>query len=318
MLRTLGRNALRFGISGLALWLALQGADLESILASLATISPWEMCTGMCYVLLTFAPAVFRLRMISGGKQPWPVFLRALVLGAGLNNILPARIGEFAKMLYLKRFAGIRFSRGMEIVFWERFSDLNGLLVLAFFGALSSQSWLAIQVLASGVLAVWGGIGVYLRWSPFWDRLLGRLPGQDLWQLVQRILGHLRARLSAGFLLRLGVCSAAVLGMNFGITALVLQWIGGLGLSSAQLVAVFIISQLGLAVPSSPGSIGVYEASVVLPLAGFGVDRGRALALAVVLHAIQYIPATLGCVYIMARGGFSLREIRGQELAADD
>lgn len=318
MLKSLLKNLLRFGISGVCLWLALRGANLESTMAALAMVSPWAVLAGLFYVMLTAVPQVLRLRMISGSGHSWTLFLQALVLGSGLNNILPARIGEFAKMYYLKRVAGIRMSRGLEIVFWERFSDLNGLLALALFGALSSKSLLAIQLLACTVLSVWLGIGVYLRWSPFWDRLIASLPGQKLWKVALRTLSHLRERFCAAFLLRLALYALAVLVMNFGITVLVLDWIGGLGLSPAQLVTVFAISQLGLSVPSSPGSIGVYEASIVLPLVGFGVPHATALALAVVLHAIQYAPATVGCLYLIARNRLSLRELRRQELSEAD
>lgn len=317
MLKGLLRNLLRFGVSAVCLWLAFRGTDMTSVLAALSTVSPWSIAGGLGYVLLTFVPATLRLRMICAVPQPVSVYLRALVIGSGLNNILPARIGEFAKMYYLRRMAGIPFSRGMEIVFWERFSDLNGLLVLALFGALASEKDLAIQALAVGVLGIWGCLAVYVRWADFWNTLLLRLPGKRLWGLVLGILGHLRERMAPGFLLRLSVLSMFVLAMNFGITLLVLRGIGGLPLTLSALVVVFIISQLGLAVPSSPGAIGVYEASVVLPLVGFGVDRGTAFVLAVVLHFIQYVPATLGCIWLMARDRLSVRELQAQQLVEE-
>ena len=68
-----------------------------------------------------------------------------------------------------------------------------------------------------------------------------------------------------------------------------------------------------MSIPSSPGAIGVYEASIMAPLIHFGVDKEQALASAIVLHMIQYIPTTIVALLIMLKTGLGTRSFRLQE-----
>jgi uncharacterized membrane protein YbhN (UPF0104 family) len=58
-----------------------------------------------------------------------------------------------------------------------------------------------------------------------------------------------------------------------------------------------------MTVPSTPGYLGVFDGSIVLTLGLYGVARTPALAVALMFHAIGFIPVTvIGIVYI-ARAG---------------
>ena len=46
---------------------------------------------------------------------------------------------------------------------------------------------------------------------------------------------------------------------------------------------------LGLALPSTPGNIGVFEAGVILATIVFGQDKSLGLVVAVVIHIIQVL-----------------------------
>jgi uncharacterized membrane protein YbhN (UPF0104 family) len=66
------------------------------------------------------------------------------------------------------------------------------------------------------------------------------------------------------------------------------------------------IAAMGVAAPSSPGSLGVYEASVVFAFSLFGQDASAALALAFTLHLIQIVVTGLLGAIALARDGESL------------
>ena len=51
--------------------------------------------------------------------------------------------------------------------------------------------------------------------------------------------------------------------------------------------------QIGISLPSLPGTIGVFEYVCVLVLAVFAVERTAALSYGILLHAIVMLPATL-------------------------
>jgi uncharacterized protein (TIRG00374 family) len=66
------------------------------------------------------------------------------------------------------------------------------------------------------------------------------------------------------------------------------------------------VSALGIAAPSSPGAVGVFEAVMVGSLSLFGVDASGALAMAITAHLLQYLITGMLGAYALARDGESL------------
>jgi uncharacterized protein (TIRG00374 family) len=54
-----------------------------------------------------------------------------------------------------------------------------------------------------------------------------------------------------------------------------------------------VVLQVGIAVPSSPGRIGVFQYLVILTLSIFTVDKNVALGYSIVLYLVIYIPIVL-------------------------
>jgi uncharacterized protein (TIRG00374 family) len=66
----------------------------------------------------------------------------------------------------------------------------------------------------------------------------------------------------------------------------------------------------GIAVPSTPGYVGVFEAVISAVLLLYGVTATRGAAYALVYHATTFIPITVLGAWSLARTGLSLGEIR--------
>ncbi len=58
-------------------------------------------------------------------------------------------------------------------------------------------------------------------------------------------------------------------------------------------IVLLVILQAGVAVPSSPGKIGVFQNLAVLGLSLFGVAKAPALAFGVVLHLLIFLPVAV-------------------------
>jgi hypothetical protein len=65
---------------------------------------------------------------------------------------------------------------------------------------------------------------------------------------------------------------------------------------------VLAVTNLGMAVPSAPGYVGVFHSAVVLSLAPYGVPPTAATAAAIVLHAVIFGMFIVGGIYYLARG----------------
>lgn len=67
---------------------------------------------------------------------------------------------------------------------------------------------------------------------------------------------------------------------------------------------------LAVALPSSPGFFGPFEAAAKTGLAWYGVNDSLALAWALTFHVLSLIPITLFGLYYLARSGVHLGELK--------
>ena len=66
------------------------------------------------------------------------------------------------------------------------------------------------------------------------------------------------------------------------------------------------VSGLGVSVPSSPGSIGVYEATMVFGLSAFGIDESIAFAFGLLHHFLSILPVVIIGIISLILDGQSL------------
>lgn len=226
---------------------------------------------------LTVLLIAFRTSALSGWAVALPLALRANSLAISGTAILPARLSELGKPLHFRAICGFPAARGLALVIEERIWDFVGLglvivatLILGTGGAgsaaLQSAAWIV------GVCAVFGLLVLLVlprvvRHLP----VLGRLDAEH---------GIFRKRTLAGMLGTLGL-SALIWAMSVLILAAAYRFSGLPALDPGQILLLFAISTLGLAISVTPGSLGTYEASIVGTLALYEVGWDAALAFAI-------------------------------------
>lgn len=298
-------------VGGCLLW-ALWGVDIAGLFAALASFNLWAVAL---YGAMSLGAALLpgqRLRFLMARRIGPVTGVRACLMSVALNNVLPARLGEMAKALYLRREGDVSLGRAFEAVFWERFFDLNALLVLgAAVAALLGQG-----VVFYPLLAVVGGgwcFLVLLRLRPGVAVALTRLvPGEGLRLFVAEILEFLAANLRLSFLLRLSLWTAGVWAGYTAMYAVGLCLMAGLPADPVLVLTVFAVATLGFALPGAPGGMGIFEASMVLALGWFGIGRDRAFAIGLAMHLVQYVPLTVAGLWSLAASGMTLKDLRGQ------
>jgi uncharacterized protein (TIRG00374 family) len=226
--------------------------------------------------------------------------IRSLLIGYFFNNVLPARPGEAAQVVALRRQAGTSLAEGGATAVLARVYDVLCLLVLLLATAplLPRVSWLhtavvlgvvlaSMLVLAIAIFGVWG-----LRPLHFALKPLHRLPflSSDRVEHIGENLGQGLAALQ-----RPRLIVAALAWTTLGWLALALSmWFVmrgfHLGLSFVAALLVVIAVNLAQILPSPPSAIGVYEAAVLVALRPYHVSDSRALSYALVVHALNFLP----------------------------
>ena len=233
-----------------------------------------------------------------------------------LNNILPFRLGELGRAFILSKKAGMGFLQVFSTIIIERGLDvaLAAGLLFATLPFVMKASWASQAAVIMGSLVIIGLGFLYLlarnqSWATRqYDRWSARIP------ILRRLIGpqHLSAFFTGLAALTDGRRFLKVILLmliNWGVAlAQFYTLLRGFFPAAQLLWAGFTLAvmAMGVAAPSSPGSVGVLEASVIGALSAFGLDPSVTLAVALTAHLGNYLTTGLIGVYALSRDGQSL------------
>jgi uncharacterized protein (TIRG00374 family) len=307
-------------VAGLAVsllfsYLAVRDVDFEVFADALSESSYWWIAPSLAALGASVAIRVVRWRYLfrPETRPPARPALRALLVGELFNTMVPMRAGELARVVVIHRETRTSRPEALGTVVVERLLDVLVLLVLllAVLPFVPEVTWLGVaaSILTIAVLAALAGIVVLWRYGSrplgFLLRPLAWLPG----------FSPARTRTAAESLLRgfQGLRDVrdglAALGLTalswFAVAASFWLAIRGLGLRLGYDAAVLVVvaTTFSLVIPAVPTSVGVFEAATLVSLDPFGVDDSRALACAVVLHVLSFVPFI--AAGLIALGGYS-------------
>lgn len=329
-----GKAALGLSVTLLALWWVLRGEDFGEI---------WTNIREGDLVLLTAAVAVATAGYLVRAMR-WKVLLApvapettlrsrfaAVNIGFMANNLLPARVGEFARAYALSRLEPVSASAAFGSLVVERFMDGVVLLVLLVgpvftpgfptTGALSAG--MGAGLLRGGVIAV-VVVMVLLVGMALWPRAFVR-GAERVAALLPRsrsrpFVDAMEALLDAIAILR----SPALLAVGFAWTAFfwlfhgLSFWLGmkAFGIETGLVSAWFTeaVVAFGVALPAAPGFFGTFHASAGFALESvYGVDGARALAFAFGYHFGGWVVITLVGLAYAWRLGLTLGDVGASE-----
>lgn len=238
------------------------------------------------------------------------------VVGYMGNNVLPARSGELLRVLLLGERSTARRREILGTIIAERFLDLVTIVVL--FSVLTGADvagtplGLAPLVVVAGV--VLAGVTMLALLKGF--RRRGRL---ERFAVLLRPFAH-ATRVLIGPIGALLAAMTVVLWMLEASTF----WLVGdsLNLGFTPVEALFLVVLIAFVstIPSGPGYIGTFEAAVVFGLHALGIEGGQALAFALMIRFLLYVPITFaGLALMLARyGGLPRLRRAGAATRADD
>ena len=328
------QTVLGLTVSLLLLYWALHDVSPTEVWHNLTRANLWLL--GLAIVIQT---AAFLIR-----AARWKVFLTPALanptfysrfsstcIGFMANNLLPARVGEFARAYALSRTQPIRISASFGSLVVERLFDA---LTLALF--LAAPLFLPGFQIAPGlgdqisdkvvaVLAIFGGAAfalLVLILKPSWagrtfrataGRLLPARAADKITQIMKSFIEGLGAMRSprlvvSGLAWSLAHWLWGAMALYVGMLAFGITSPGYLGAVFLQAVMAFLVS-----VPSSPGFFGPFEAGVILALTPFGVADDLAVSYALAFHIGTFTPVTLIGLYYVGRLGLSWGEVAHSE-----
>lgn len=298
-------------VSGALLFWALQGVDIGAAWAAARGADIGWLLLSVVVATLTFVIRVPRWQQLlrTDDQRPLPATpaWHGIAIGFMANNLIP-RSGEVLRAFVASRLATVGFTKAFSSVAVERIFDgltLTAMLAIALLSPAIPDDAIVNDILLRD-LAVRGGIiclillaGAILvvllparaervarkviPWPRVAERVAGLIHGVADGLAAMRSVGRLVAVVAWSIILWLvGAASFLLMFRAFGLD---------LGWSAALLVQAVLA--FGVALPSTPGYVGVFEGVVVAVLSVFGVDKDLAFAYAVTYHVTTFVPITL-------------------------
>jgi len=326
------RGVLGFALSALLLWWTLRGVSVAEVREQLRTAN-----LALLFLSAAVATCIFPLRAIRWRvilepvvpHLPFGPLWRSTAIGMMVNNVVPARAGELVRVFALTRETDrVGFVAGFASLAVDRVFDavvLITMLVAAMLapafpgdamilGQRASHYAVVLGLAALGMLAVLYAI-------VFAPELIERVY-MALARRLSPTLAERGRRVLLSFITGLGAIRSP---MRFARVFLwtLLHWLvsalsfwiafRAVGIQAPFSAAVFLQSliAIGVAIPSSPGFFGVFEASAKVGLAAYGITGPRVITWALGYHILSFLPITIIGAYYFSRLGLHFRDIRG-------
>jgi uncharacterized protein (TIRG00374 family) len=292
-------------------YLAVRNVRLSELWHSLRHTNYWWLLPAFGALVIGNLLRGFRWQYLFAAetRPPYRPVLEGMLIGQFFNNVLPARAGEAARIVYLNQQARTSRAETVGTVISERAYDVLSVLLILFVTLpwLPHVSWLrAATILASalfaGMVAAFAVLTLYHARPARWlARKLAWLPFVDV-ERAERAAENLVHGLAALRRPRLVVAAFAwtiASWVTLGMSGWFLMKGFNLGLSPIAAMLVTVAIGLGMILPSSPAAVGVFEAAVLVGMKAYSIPKPEALSYALVLHALNFFPYIAAGVLIL-------------------
>jgi uncharacterized membrane protein YbhN (UPF0104 family) len=236
---------------------------------------------------------------------------RAVTIGMLAQTILPARLGEAARVVAIVKDGNVPAPEAVGATALGRAMDLVALLLVS----CGPPLLLGLAAAAAGPVRAAAGIGsivavvLMLALGIFYRRRVAIARAADGWRpWLGRLAGGLAEGLSAlGSPGRLFLATLTALAIPATVAAMYASAAIAFGIELPQGGALIMVAAvfLAIAVPSAPSAVGVYHAVAGWVLMRFGAPAAAAAAFTVSTHA-------LGVVVFVILGGVSFVQLGGE------
>lgn len=317
-------------VTVILLWWVLRGVDFAEVLRNIA-----QGHMGYLAASVLVATAGFLIRALRWKVLLAPVradtTLRSRFAGVSIgfmaNNVLPARVGEFARAFALSRMEPVSASAAFGTLVVERFMD-GVVLLLFFLIPLMTPGFPAAEALSEGGgAAMLRFAGALVLGVLLFLVVLAAFPRQFMVvgeRLSVVLPTGFRAEVLAalhGLLGSIGIMrDPRLLLVGFAWSLFFWSWHGfsfwlgmlAFGIDTGWVSAIFTeaVVGFGVAIPSAPGFFGTFHAAAEFALTTvYGVPEAQSLAFAFAYHFGGWIPITLIGLWYAWTLGLSLGDL---------
>ena len=313
--RRLLQIVLGLAISGGLIWWTFRRTDWDSSWHFITEAGRGWMLVAVVLATLPFPMRIPRWRVLLRHEDGSPVgylpLWHAISMGFAANHVLPLRAGEVIRITAVSRLGRVPLATALSSVAVERALDVLVAAALLSFALIQGGIDPTLTLSEGGrplseIAAAVGGIGIaalavatLAAWrSDLALRITRRiLPENKVGDALQRFAERILLGLSAlrdpraalpvlGWSFLIWICNASAFAAAFQAFGFSIPFTGAFILQGALMI--------GIAIPSSPGYFGVFEAAIAGTLGAlYGIPFAAAFAYGLLYHVTTFVPIIL-------------------------
>ena len=305
-------------ISAVAIYAIFKFVQFKDLAAAFSKV-------GWLFILIVFSIDVITMmirgiawRCILGNKITWKQSFFGICEGYFLNNILPLRAGELGRSIFVGKSSGLGTFHVLSSIVIERAFDIAiaAILILVTLPMVVGLAWVKTVALVVLLLVVVILVGLFLLARNREKVAIWIEKRSDQSPFIHKYITPQMSKLMDG-LASLTNPRQFLLSF-FWIAVTWIMWIVVYDVMVWQVIpdapiwsGAFVgsILALGVAIPSAPAALGVYEATMVASVVVLGGEESSALAVALIMHALQFISCGIFGIWGLVREGQSLSSI---------
>lgn len=305
-------------ISAIAIYAIFKFVQFKDLVAAFSKV-------GWPFILIVFSIDVASMmvrgiawRYILGGKVSWAQSFFGICEGYFLNNIFPLRAGEIGRSIFVGKSSGLGTFHVLSTIVIERAFDIAiaAILILITLPLVIGLAWVKTVALVALAIVIALLVGLFLLarsrekvvvWMQKWGAEK-RLVSKFVLPQLSKLIDGLEALTNPKQFL-LSFFWVAVTWFIWVIVYDIMVWqvIPDAPFWSGAFVG--SILALGVAIPSAPAALGVYEATMVAAVIVLGGNESSALAVALIMHVLQFVSCGIFGIWGLAREGQSLSSL---------
>jgi glycosyltransferase AglD len=281
---------------------------LEQFLSELKKINPFILIPLIIVYSFSWffrAARLKRIMYIFKKKIPILESLSVEIIGNFANLVLPAKLGDITKIIYLKKKKDLNYKKSTFIVLLIRIMDLLALLLLMMISALfisqkilTTFSHYLILAFSFFVLLTIFCLIFYFKPSIYYFFFIGPL------KKILPIIKKLRKIMVYNIIDLFSVYCLSLLVWIFDVLTLyIFIEVYNINLSIAEMAFVLLLSNLIKAIPITPNGLGFYEGAMIVLLGSFGVSYSLSFTIALLDHGFMNL-------YTLILGFYSLSKLK--------
>ena len=243
--------------------------------------------------ILFVGQIILSFRFMSLIDSNFKTSYETIVISNALNILLPARLGEVFKAIYLKKFYNYDYNLSISAIFMERFFDVVMLFLLLL---VWGYCYFSNKLIQNSIIF----LGIFIFFVVIFFNLGFRLNIEIFDKFYNKINLLFHKTLKLFFF-------TLILWLFY----LMSYWSFFDFLDITQILELFIFSTIALSIPLTPAGVGSFEAIIVFYLDNYGIPKEQALLFATIYHFLILFVDLVMFYFVILNKNLSIDKLKG-------